>query len=105
MITKCYEVDPFSFSDQFKSTLKIINPFQRIHKEINDLFLNLRAVDEIYRKDYENELFNSEKFEKLVEDYYDYKIQYKKYGLTFYIEEKKENEGIENNKEVFINET
>ena len=96
MAIDCYEVDPFSFSDQFKSTLKIINPFQRIHKEINELFLELRAVDEIDRKDFENKLFNREKFEKLVKDYYDYKIQYKKYGLTFYIMDEIENNQSDN---------
>ena len=106
MSTDCYEVDPFNFSDQFKSTLRIITPFQRIHKEIDELFLEVRLADKAKRKDFEKEIFTREKFEKLVEDYYDYKIQYKKYGLTFYIKEKIENEENKNRqKEVFINET
>ena len=106
---ECYEVDPFTFSDQFKSKLTIINPFQRIHKEINELFLELKAVDEIKRKDFEKEIFNGEKFEKMVKDYYDYKIQYKKYGVTFYIieEDKKSLENnyvlVGNDRELFVN--
>ena len=104
MFIKCYEVDPFSLSDQFKSTLKIINPFQRIHKEIDTLLSLTRGVND------ENKVFNRKNFEKLVEDYYIYKIQYKKYGLTFYIMEEIENNQSDNEfflgnkKQIFINE-
>ena len=114
MLGECYEVDPFSFSDQLKSTLKIINPFERILKEIDNLLSDLRDLDEndpIERKKFENKLFNRKNFENFVEDYYIYKIQYKKYGLTFLIKEEIENDQSDNKsffsngKKIFVNES
>ena len=65
---KCFEVSP-SF---LKGQIKTFNPFERIFK-------NFLFGEEILReKDY-----NEEYYDKMVENYYIYKNQFKKYGLTF----------------------
>ena len=76
---KCFEVSP-SF---LKGQIKIFNPFERIFK--NFLF------NEIINPFSDEVKYNKENYDKMVENYYIYKNQFKKYGLTFNVNE--ENEG------------
>ena len=62
----CFEVSP-SF---LKGQIKTFNPFERIFKK----FLFNEVI---------NESPDEEKYDKMVENYYIYKNQFKKYGLTF----------------------
>ena len=67
----CFEVSP-SF---LKGQIKTFNPFERIFK-------NFFFGEMIIGMDY-----NKENYDKMVEDYYVYKNQFKKYGLTFNVNE------------------
>ena len=64
----CYEISP----GFLKGQLQIVNPFERIFKDFLDFFL-------------QREEYNLENYNKLVRNYYIYKNQFKKYGLTFQI--------------------
>ena len=69
----CFEVSP-SF---LKGQIKTFNPFERIFK--NFLFNEInQSPDKVYSK---------ENYDKMVENYYIYKNQFKKYGLTFDVNE------------------
>ena len=72
---KCFEVSP-SF---LKGQIKIFNPFERIFK--NFLF---NEIINPFPDKVEN---NKENYDKMVENYYIYKNQFKKYGLTFNVNE------------------
>ena len=71
----CFEVSP-SF---LKGQIKTFNPFERIFK--NFLFSEVINLfpDEVK--------YNEENYDKMVENYYIYKNQFKKYGLTFNVNE------------------
>ena len=89
---KCFEVLP-SF---LKGQRKTFNPFERIFKnfiynEWNDL-----SSDSVK--------FSKENFDKMVENYYIYKKQFKKYGLTFNVNEEYEEKGSYLSKIFFISE-
>ena len=81
---KCFEVSP-SF---LKGQIKTFNPFERIFK--NFLF---------GEKNY-----NEEYYDKMVENYYIYKNQFKKYGLTFNVKKECGEKYSYLNKIFFINE-
>ena len=89
---KCFEVSPIFLKGQIKT----FNPFERIFK-------NFLFGEEILReKDY-----NEEYYDKMTENYYIYKNQFKKYGLTFNVNEENEENGEKYsylNKIFFINE-
>ena len=86
---KCFEVSP-SF---LKGQIKTFNPFERIFK----IFL---FGEEILReKDY-----NEEYYDKMTENYYIYKNQFKKYGLTFNVNKENGEKYSYLNKIFFINE-
>ena len=72
---KCFEVSP-SF---LKGQIKTFNPFERIFK--NFLF------KEIINPSPDKVQYNKENYDKMVENYYIYKNQFKKYGLTFNVNE------------------
>ena len=72
---KCFEVSP-SF---LKGQIKTFNPFERIFK--NFLF------NEIINPSPDKVQYNKENYDKMVENYYIYKNQFKKYGLTFNVNE------------------
>ena len=72
---KCFEVSP-SF---LKGQIKTFNPFERIFK--NFLF------NEIINPFPDKVQYNKENYDKMVENYYIYKNQFKKYGLTFNVNE------------------
>ena len=72
---KCFEVSP-SF---LKGQIKTFNPFERIFK--NFLF------NEIINQSSDKVQYNKENYDKMVENYYIYKNQFKKYGLTFNVNE------------------
>ena len=72
---KCFEVSP-SF---LKGQIKTFNPFERIFK--NFLF------NEIINPFPDKAEYNKENYDKMVENYYIYKNQFKKYGLTFNVNE------------------
>ena len=67
----CFEVSP-SF---LKGQIKTFNPFERSFKH----FLFGETIIGMG--------YNKENYDKMVEDYYIYKNQYKKYGLTFNVNE------------------
>ena len=71
----CFEVSP-SF---LKGQIKTFNPFERIFK--NFLF------NEIINPFPDKVKYNKENYDKMVENYYIYKNQFKKYGLTFNVNE------------------
>ena len=81
---KCFEVSP-SF---LKGQIKTFNPFERIFK--NFLF------DEIINPFPDEVQYSKENYDKMVENYYIYKNQFKKYGLTFNVNE----EGGANGEEI-----
>ena len=72
---KCFEVSP-SF---LKGKIKTFNPFERIFK--NFLF------NELINPFPDKVKYNKENYDKMVENYYIYKNQFKKYGLTFNVNE------------------
>ena len=72
---KCFEVSP-SF---LKGQIKTFNPFERIFK--NFLF------NEIINPFPDKIQYKKENYDKMVENYYIYKNQFKKYGLTFNVNE------------------
>ena len=69
----CYEINPIFLKGQ----LRVVNPFERIFKDFLE-FLYFLDREEIYNK--------------LVKNYYIYKNQFKRYGLTFPIKDENENE-------------
>ena len=71
----CFEVSP-SF---LKGQIKTFNPFERIFK--NFLF------SEVINPFPDEVKYNEENYDKMVENYYIYKNQFKKYGLTFNVNE------------------
>ena len=71
----CFEVSP-SF---LKGQIKTFNPFERIFK--NFLF------NELINPFPDKVKYNKENYDKMVENYYIYKNQFKKYGLTFNVNE------------------
>ena len=86
---KCFEVSP-SF---LKGQIKTFNPFERIFK-------NFLFGEEVLReKDY-----NEEYYDKITENYYIYKNQFKKYGLTFNVNKENGEKYSYLNKIFFINE-
>ena len=91
----CFEVLP-SF---LKGQIKTFNPFERIFK--NFLF------SEVINPFPDEVKYNEENYDKMVEDYYIYKNQFKKYGLTFNVNEEYGENGEEKtylNKIFFITE-
>ena len=72
---KCFEVSP-SF---LKGQIKTFNPFERILKN----FLFSEVINPLPDK----VKYNEENYDKMVENYYIYKNQFKKYGLTFNVNE------------------
>ena len=86
---KCFEVSP-SF---LKGQIKTFNPFERIFK-------NFLFGEEVLReKDY-----NEEYYDKITKNYYIYKNQFKKYGLTFNVNKENGEKYSYLNKIFFINE-
>ena len=75
--SNCFEISP----GFLKGQLRVVNPFERIFKD----FLKF-----LYILDRE-EIHNEEIYNKLVKNYYIYKNQFKRYGLTFPIKDKNEN--------------
>ena len=66
----CYEINPIFLKGQ----LRVVNPFERIFKDFLDFLFH-------------KEIYNGENFNKLVKNYYIYKNQFKKYGLTFNVKD------------------
>ena len=74
----CHEINP----NFLKGQLRVVNPFERIFK---DFLYFLYFLDR-------EEIHNKEIYNKLVKNYYIYKNQFKRYGLTFPIKDGNENE-------------
>ena len=81
----CFEVSPRFLKGQIKT----FNPFERIFK--NFLF------SEVINPFPDEEKYNKENYDKMVENYYIYKNQFKKYGLTFNVNEEYGENGEEEN--------
>ena len=75
---KCFEVSP-SF---LKGQIKTFNPFERIFK--NFLFNEIISDEAVE--------YSKENYDEMVENYYIYKSQFKKYGMTFNVNEEYEYE-------------
>ena len=86
----CYEISPGSL----KGYLRVFNPFERIFRD----FIHFLDKGESSNE----EFYNEENYNKFVRNYYIYKKQFKKYGLTFYVRDGNENENKTSPSKIFF---